>query len=85
MTSDALPDSPPDLDFFCPVCGGEVTHLWVWQEPGSERSRIFCEGCASLAAYAVLSMRECMLVDALAFNGWAGRRQLHHIFAKEHP
>ncbi len=73
----------PAVPYFCPVCGREVAHLWVWQQPGGDRVRIFCEECSASEQYASLPVEERALLGLDQFNAWAGRRQLHHVFDKE--
>lgn len=80
-----MPEPVPAAPYFCPACGQEVAHLWVWQQPGGDRARLFCEACASAEQYASLPIEERALLDLDGFNAWAGRRMLRHVFEKEHP
>lgn len=79
-----MAEPAPAFPYFCPVCGREVTRLWVWQQLGGDRARIFCERCAAADQYAALPLAERALLDLDQFNAWAGRRQLRHVFEKEH-
>ena len=76
---------PPAADLYCPVCGAVRERIWVWQQTGGDRARLFCDACAAKPEFAVLRSQERWFADAQSFQFWAGQRMLRHVFEKEHP
>ena len=70
-------------DFFCPVCNRDIERLWVWQDPGSDRIRLFCAACAAGADYRGLPKHECRLMVRGDFQAFTGLRLLRHIRERE--
>lgn len=77
------PSSSPSASFYCPVCERAISFIWVWQQPGSDRVRIFCEECSRLPEYRALPREERIILNEEGFQRFAARRMLGHVLEKE--
>ena len=75
--------TPEHGSFYCPVCEKTIVFLWIWQDPSSERIRMFCEDCSHLDDYSVLPKDQRIIVSHEGFQRFAGRRQLAHVLERE--
>src|SRR5262245_37165869 len=73
-SSDLTNAQPPVADLYCPVCGTVVERIWVWQETGGDRARVFCNTCADLPEYTALPRLERWEGDVQSFYFWASQR-----------
>jgi hypothetical protein len=73
----------PDAALFCPVCEHAIDLVWLWQEPGSSRIRIFCEDCSFLDDYARLPKVQRTVLSREEFQRFASRRLLTHVLERE--
>jgi hypothetical protein len=73
----------PDAALFCPVCERAIDLIWLWQEPGSNRIRIFCEDCSYLDEYARLPKGQRAVLSQEGFQRFASRRLLTHVLERE--
>jgi hypothetical protein len=74
----------PATDFFCPVCGLDRQTLNIWQEPASDRIRIFCNACRLTGAYRNLSADDIRSLGRREFEAFAAGRLLRSVYEKEH-
>ena len=73
----------PTTEFYCPVCGHDITSIWVWQQPGSHRIRVFCEACSNRDEYRVLPRTEHTAMDWRTFQHFTATRLLKEVLEKE--
>lgn len=75
----------PSADLFCPVCGRDLEFITVWQEPATNRIRLFCERCSHQEGYRDLPKEERRILSLAGFQRFAAERQLRNAWLKEHP
>lgn len=79
--SESTSSLPPS--FSCPVCEEAISFIWVWQQPDSDRVRIFCEDCSRRPEYRALAREERTILNEQGFQRFAARRMLSHVLEKE--
>jgi len=73
----------PVAALFCPVCEHAIDLVWLWQEPGSNRIRIFCDDCSHLDEYARLPKGQRTVLSQDGFQRFASRRLKTHVLDRE--
>jgi hypothetical protein len=69
--------------YYCPVCATAISYLQVWQQPGSDRIRIFCYDCARGPEYRDFSKQDRIILSYDGFSRFAASRLLAHVLKKE--
>lgn len=75
--------TPSSDSLLCPVCERTIERILVWQDPDSERIRMFCEDCAGPDEYRSLPVDQRTSFDLAGFDRFAGRRLLLHVLQRE--
>ena len=75
--------SSPPAGLYCPVCGEQLVFISIWQDPASNRTRMFCEACSHEEEYRHLPKSQRTIYSLEGFQPFAGRRLLAHVRERE--